>query len=101
MGKNPYRDGSVGSYSWKTDRGKPLTPEEQRLHAQLTESSRSFNRWLESSKRLDIASSYYGLVRELADNLPKAIRDDLMTTPLAEVAPKIKRYLPLASTVSI
>ena len=97
IGKNPYPEGSVGSFSWKIERGRPLNEEERRARDEMEELSKPLARHLETSQRATFHMTYVWFAMQLMHNLPKSLRDDLGTTPLRDARQKIDLLLPLAS----
>lgn len=97
IGKNPYPEGSVGSLSWKIERGVPLNEKERRDRDEMEELSRPSAQYREMSRRAESHMTYVWFAMQLMHNLPKSLRDDLGRTPLRDARQKIDLLLPLAS----
>ena len=99
LGKNPYAEGTVGSLRWKRRRGKTLSKVEENIDIEWDSLTATASEWLEVLKTMEPTTHYYDAVFALLDNLPQSIKDDLYDTPLSEVDPKIRRFLPLANAL--
>ena len=99
IGKNPHREGTIGSYRWKIKRNKTLNKEEQEIHDHNTKIGQIMSKLIQESGDIRYVEGYHQLVYDLIDNLPKPMREDLDNTyaysPQAKT--KIDELLPLAN----
>ena len=89
MGRNPYKEGTMGSYSWKEKRGLPLSEEEKSFHAMAG----GISKLLEPQRNLQEAVAHVGLIGQLIDDLPRPMRERFNRLPLDKAMKESDRLL--------
>ena len=97
VGKNPYAEGTSGSYFWKLERGKRLSAEEQRKSAEFEEHRQIFRKIGETLRSSGALLSELKLSDELIANLPSSVLDELKATECPSYGEKMRWFLVLAS----
>ena len=96
IGRNPYTNGTVGSYLWKEKRNLCLSEEERSFREMYIETPNPLSKLLETERSLAVASAWFGLIGELISDLPHPIRERFMALPLRQAREEADEILLLA-----
>ena len=96
IGRNPYTNGTVGSYLWKDKRNLCLSEEEKSFREMYIETPNPLSKLLETERSLAVASAWFGLIGELISDLPRPVRERFMVLPLRQARKEADEILLMA-----
>ena len=97
IGKNPHREGSYGSLTWKIKRGRPLNEQEQRDRDAIDKTLRRIAGSWQIPPGAAFQMAYLTFAAELLDSLPRRLVENVENSSVSDARKKIDLLLPLAS----
>ena len=96
VGRNPYKERTMGSYQWKAQKGLPLSKEEESFQEMFIGHLSGLSRLRRAHAEFEATSAWVVLIDRLTDNLPPPIRERFMRLTLPEARNEVDELLRLS-----